>query len=200
MKQFAITIFLFLALAFQASQAQITYGIKGGLNYSSTTFTNDSYKTKGVFGVHIGGFGAYQIQDKLVLHSELLFSTEGNDWEYLVGNQNTGIMKMSLIRLPILLKYQLADNLYVEAGPQLSFLLSISQSIDDGEYVDLKYLYDKVFFGYGLGLSYDLKQVSDLLTVGLRYSGNFSYINNSDVGGEDVSSKLAQLTVGYRLR
>lgn len=189
---FVFTLFFF----YQLSYAQLSYGINGGINASMIKFSNDRYETSPKFGMHLGVFGSYPLNEKIALRPELYFSTEGNKWN---TKNSVGDVKLNQIRIPILFTYQVNDKLFIEAGPQYHLLLSISQKTNDEERVDLKYLYKSGVIGFGVGASYSIDELLQGLSVGLRYNGDLSPINSSNVGGGDLYTKLIQLNLSYQI-
>lgn len=111
----------FLAVAIPA-QAQLRFGIKGGLNITSVHFDSDLLKSDNVTGFHIGpmieatmpllGFG---------FDAALLYSQKGME------SSSSGVkttMKTSYIDVPVNLKWKFGLPIvkaYLAAGPYASF-------------------------------------------------------------------------------
>lgn len=192
---------IFLLLAFvtisNLSLAQISYGVKGGLNISAISFSNESYETSPRVGFHLGGFGNYSLNEQLSLQAELFYSGEGNKWEFQNGTE--GIIRQNQLRIPILVKFKIGDKLFLEAGPQYTILLSITQSIDNGDFDDIKSFYKSGNLGYALGASYDLENLLPGLAAGLRYNGGFGQITKSSVDGGELRNSVIQVNVFYTL-
>ncbi len=122
--------FLYLiVLLFSINQnyaQDIKIGIKAGLNFSQiigggernrTTF--DAFQA-GLMG-HIG------IDDKFAIQPELIYSRQGYGIEdraiFLKNSPVGGYIRLDYINLPVLLKYYLVSQLFIEAGPQLGYFL-----------------------------------------------------------------------------
>lgn len=113
-------------LSFSVSNAQkIDFGVKGGLNLSSTNPGSGMQ-----LGIHLGGFAEYKFNDKFAIQPELLYSKEGGKNEYsdvffLTTDVYNYSQKISLsnITLPIIFKYYVSDKFSIEAGPQINFLI-----------------------------------------------------------------------------
>lgn len=111
----------FLAVAIP-SQAQLRFGVKGGLNITSVHFDSDLLKSDNVTGFHIGpmieatmpllGFG---------FDAALLYSQKGME------SSSSGVkttMKTSYIDVPVNLKWKFGLPIvkaYLAAGPYASF-------------------------------------------------------------------------------
>lgn len=111
----------FLAVAIPA-QAQLRFGVKGGLNITSVHFDSDMFKSDNVTGFHIGpmieatmpllGFG---------FDAALLYSQKGME------SSSSGVkttMKTSYIDVPVNLKWKFGLPIvkaYLAAGPYASF-------------------------------------------------------------------------------
>lgn len=111
----------FLAVAIPA-QAQLRFGIKGGLNITSVHFDSDLLKSDNITGFHIGpmieatmpllGFG---------FDAALLYSQKGME------SRSSGVkttMKTSYIDVPVNLKWKFGLPIvkaYLAAGPYASF-------------------------------------------------------------------------------
>ncbi|MDQ3290622.1 MAG: PorT family protein [Bacteroidota bacterium] len=217
MKKIVFLLFSALTISF-ASQAQI--GIKLGANLSNLAGDlkhEDLNKNKIGF---VGGL-SYNIplsgDNFLSLQPELLYSMKGYKYADVTvteidpitsqSNQVTyeGKVNYSYLDLPILLKVN-AGPIFFEAGPQLSYLLSIKdntektingvdfesyQKIDKDKLAELE-------IGYAAGLGF---QAPMGITIGLRYNGSFSHLAKDDNGDElaNARNSLYQATVGFRL-
>src|SRR5204863_281699 len=75
MKKLLLLPILFAAIV---ANAQISIGIKGGVNVSNFTGNNfDTIKANSLVAFHIGAFLRFKFGRHLVLHPELLFSSQG---------------------------------------------------------------------------------------------------------------------------
>lgn len=188
-------LFFCICLLTNSAFAQSGFGLKAGANFSNLKFSNASYSTKTVVGVHAGVFYQASIGKKAALQPEVFFSTEGNKWK---TTTTTGVVYESQVRVPLLLQYKIIAGFYAEAGPQYSLLVSIKQSRNGGEKEDIREFYKLGTFGYAFGAGYGFKGKLSALRAGLRYNGDFSRINNQDVGGNDLKNRMLQLSIMYR--
>ncbi|RYU80270.1 porin family protein [Hymenobacter persicinus] len=196
------------------ARAQVRLGLKAGVNNTRLGGRlYDSYAAK--FGFHAGvmanvdvtGDGFFSIQPEL-LYSQKGFAMHS---EYVDVFQNSckaeGTINYSYLDLPVLLKVN-ARGLIFEAGPQLSYLLRVHNTVKstvDGTEVSSAYLGGKLEdarrleWGYAAGLGY---QFAAGPLVGLRYHGNFQEFGKDGVRATDFNNArnvAFQLYAGYLL-
>lgn len=106
---------LVFLLVVKASIAQVSYGIKGGLNFSNvySTSLNTNFKQ----GFHAGVYGKINLLI-LAVQPEILFSQRG----YV--EQNVKDVTLNYIDIPVMLKIKVFPMLSIDAGPQFSYLLN----------------------------------------------------------------------------
>lgn len=205
-----------VVLGFMTTQAQeIKFGAKVGLNGS--TLTGDVEDAKMIFGAHVGGFAEIKITDKFSFQPELLFSMQGAKNEYSESEEFGGdvysyseetTVKLNYLNVPLMAKYYATQKFFVEAGPQVGFLVSaksdyeytekINGSVDysdseDG--IDVKDNFKSVDFGFNFGLGYEF---TENIFAGARY--NFGFSDITDVSGFDdkVNNGVFQVSFGYK--
>lgn len=188
---------LVLALLFTASlaKAQLSCGLKGGLNISDIVINNVidpdgesdfNFKT----GLHGGVFAIAEVGTRTGLSAELLYSNKGVN----------AINKIHLhyISLPVLVRYALADKLFAEAGPELGYLIEATS-----RYGNMSSTYDnKIDLGIDIGLQYNLMPK---MIFGLRFNAGISSVIKSPAipitQGEKVryQNRVLQFSIGYIL-
>lgn len=121
-------------LSVSAIQAQVVrLGAKCGVNFS--TFNDDDLgDVKSRTGFHIGGLVEVPISERFSLQPEILYSSQGA--EYSDSGTELGVdysykitEKLDYIQVPIMAKFYVVEGFAIEAGPQVSFLVS-----SEGEY------------------------------------------------------------------
>lgn len=146
-----ISAFLITAGSDQAFSQQTEIGFKGGFNIYSLNFENNA-KTGNRTTIQysfIGRFYPVQIRP-LTLQTELNFSPQG------VHLKSTdAVIRLDHINVPILLQYRLDNNIRVQAGPQLGFLMN-TWADQDGATYDIANRFRKVDLSLSTGLSYPL--------------------------------------------
>lgn len=198
---------------FVSAQAQeVRFGVKGGINFSSmttkgnTAFADISSRT----AFHLGALAEIPFGESFSLQPEILYNSIGakasfaeeiNDVDY----REEWHIKFGYLSVPIMAKYYLIEGFAIEAGPQISLLLSakgdyknnITGSIKD---LNLKDFYKKIDFGVGVGASYRID-------MGMFFSARYVigvldvFDNDSDADEDDVvtlrKNNVFQISVGY---
>lgn len=184
---FIIVFFISLKTFAQTSSSGL--GLKAGANYARFTsnkeadFTNDAefkYKT----GFYAGGFLNYEISKKFQFQPELLIALQGSKIETTVESRrgfetNPTIStfkattnELSLL-LPLEFRFLVTDRFFLEAGPQLVYVLDRKEVINENPYSpnggsngSVGYDYDKFDFGFNVGTGF---QLSDDLAITGRF-------------------------------
>ena len=100
----------------------MSFGVKGGLNVSSVTNTDqDGVNSKSLIGFHVGFFSEFMISDNFAIQPELLYSAQGVKLE---SDGDNGDVKLDYINIPVMAKYYVANTFSLEFGPQIGFLVS----------------------------------------------------------------------------
>jgi hypothetical protein len=123
------TLGLILAVCFYASQAQISYGVKGGVNVNDISFAGFPSEIKvhneTNLGIHFGIYGTLPISSKLQLITEIQFTQRGiktvitEPFRY-TANQTD----LYYIEIPISLSYSVIKKLAVDLGVNSSYRLN----------------------------------------------------------------------------
>lgn len=171
----------FLGLA-KINAQDISYGVKGGLNFATIIGDNTS-KDQTVTAFNLGAMAEIKISEKFSFQPELLYSGQGYD----SGIPSEGIIALNYLNIPFMAKYYVTKKLSFEAGPQIGFLLSTKGGTED-----YKHLFKTADIGVNLGIGYKLDSG---LNFGVRYDLGLSNIN--DVGASTNRNGVLQFTVGY---
>jgi hypothetical protein len=106
-----------LCAALHLNAQDIRFGAKAGLNLSSLGGDAAySYDTKP--GFHLGGVLEIPFSDAIMIQPEALISLQGS------GGFYQDDLNFWYLTIPVVAKYNVWDELYIEAGPQVSILLS----------------------------------------------------------------------------
>lgn len=164
------------------TQAQISYGVKAGVNL--TKFSgSDIGDNQFLVGFAGGGLINYKLADAISLQGELLYSLEGASYK----GEGSSKIKASYINIPILAQYNHASGFYAETGPQVGFLISAKQSYN-GNSNDIKDDFKKINFSWGLGAGYKL---TNGLGIGARYN-----LGITSIADGDANVKLGGFHIG----
>jgi hypothetical protein len=217
-----IVLLLLAGLSFTFAQAQSAkIGLKAGANYSNIAGdleNEDVYQNK--FGFNGGFTFNFPIagDNFLSLQPELLYSQKGyqyKDVEYTSLNplrlgqkvRSKGDRNFNYLDLPVLLKVN-AGGIYLEGGPQLSYLVGIRDNTET-QYADgtkdetwtkmEKDHLEEFEIGYAAGIGF---QASNGLTLGVRYNGSISDLAKSDPNSDELVNarhSVFQLQLGFLL-
>ncbi len=171
-------VLLALLLTAGLSQAQsVTFGIKGGANFSTidgkTGSQNLDYKT----GYHVGAIMEVSLFRILDIQPEIIYSTQGAKVEN--GGKD---IELNYINVPIMLKLGLVPGVVnLEVGPQFGFLTD----------KNIAKTYETEDFDYALagGLGVDL---GNTFFIQARYVAGLSEVSKK----AELKNNTIQLSVG----
>lgn len=95
---------------------QLGIGIKGGANFSNMS-ADDYYTTSSITSYHAGVYANFKFSEKWGLTPEVLWSSQGSDFDNMEFVTN-------YVTVPIMLRWRIIDLISLEAGPQLNILTS----------------------------------------------------------------------------
>jgi len=189
-------IFLIAALALSAVavNAQATFGIKAGANFSNLKTTGDeseSLDTK--VGLNIGGLANIPISEMFRVQPELVFSMEGAKEE-----EDEVKLKLNLnyINVPVLLQYN-SSGFIAETGPQIGFLIGAKSKVefdDEEEEEDIKENFENINFSWAIGLGYKLPSG---FGFNARYNLGLSNIAKDATGDDKLKASTIQVGIFY---
>jgi len=176
-----------IALATRA-QSNVHLGLKAGVNVASLKIENgDDLDSKASFNV--GGLAHIHVTKHFAIQPELILSGQGG--KYDVGN-STGKVNLTYLNIPVLGQYMFGDGFRLETGPQLGFLLSAKNKLNNVT-VDVKNSYKTTDFSWAFGVGY----VSEMgLGADLRYNLGLSNIN--DASSTNVQNRVLSLGLFYQ--
>jgi len=206
---FSLTICLLIA-AVSYAQNDISYGIKGGLNYSNLVYefedsNNDFLDFNAKVGFYAGGFINISLSDKFALQPELLYSSQGakldidysqvlifdqNDPTFLENEEDVNV-KQSKLLLPILLQYKIGSDFSLFLGPQITYTLNFETEVDSGDELVVSRFQDDDKIGIDVSARLGYK-VSENMMIELGY---FRGLTNQN----SVKSSVFQLGLAHKL-
>jgi hypothetical protein len=189
------------------------FGVIAGIN-SATYNDNDmpagqNYSVDSKTSMHIGAFvnipfgGTFRFQPGLVYNG--LGSKVGQYPRRLTGTGFAGTYDnfeedLHYLSVPLLLQMQSKSGIFVEAGPQIGFLLSAKQDGPGDDEYDIKAGYDKMDVGASVGLGY-------LTRIGLGFKAGYYFGlaniiedgggNNSSNNGPELKNRALQFSLVY---
>ena len=148
MKKLLLTYFALFSVNIAFAQ-DVHFGIKAGLNATNLRYEGRSesdYK----LGVHAGGLAHIHVTRKFAIQPELLYSGMGGEQKGSDTKYN-----FNYLAIPVLGQYMFGDGFRVQAGPQVSFLLSAKREVDNNE-VNIIDNYRTIDLSLPVGFSYVL--------------------------------------------
>ncbi len=181
--------------------AQLSYGLKGGLNLASLSnkdLVTENGKMKP--SIYVGGFAEYRFSSFIAGSVELVYSRQGISDSF--DDEDFGSvkdrMRLNYLNLPILAKiYLIGDQLSLDLGPQVGFMLNAKEWMKaDGETgtEDQTDLFKTVDVSAAMGLSYN---IGNIILQG-RYNLGLTDIVKDNDGDKKFKNGVIQLGVGYR--
>jgi len=168
------------------AQAQVSLGLKGGLNFANLDVTNLEGTYHNRTGYHLGAFALFKFA-KIGIQPELVYSQQGSK----VHDPNLGDFEsnFSYVNVPVLLKLYTVGGLNLQVGPQFGFLTSAKK---DGENIEDQLRNSDTSLALGVGWDLPLR-----LSVDVRY--NLGLKNISDEAVYDIKNQVWQVSLGFKL-
>ncbi len=179
---------------FAAANAQIKFGVKGGISSSTIKMDDiitvtqgvDEYSLEGIKSGTVGFHAGLMTQVTffgVFIQPELYFSSTGGDVEVTnLITQDVNIRKMEFKKLdiPVLVGFKFGPA-RVNAGPVASIIIdSKADLIDEAGYEEK---FKGASFGYQAGVGLDLLKT---ISLDIRYEGNLSKLGDGvNIEGED---------------
>lgn len=177
-----------ILIACAAVAQQTSFGIKGGVNFSSVE-VEDGEDFEGKTGIHLGGLAHIHITRHFALQPELVFSMQGGEDE----SENMKL-KLNYVNIPLLAQYMTADGFRLQTGPQLGILATAEQKFGDVE-VDTDDDISTVDFAWTFGAGYLFRSG---FGIDARY--NLGISNISDDESFEARNRVFQLGVFYQFK
>jgi hypothetical protein len=205
----SIITLLLISITTNAQQEYFEYGFKGGINLSNVTGDGDkvsNYETRA--SMNIGAYGLYKILPKLGIQAELLYSEQGFsdrfDSEIEGIDEIKSLTRMQYINLPVLASYNLIEQLWIEGGMQVGYLVNAEeereerstdgsdQLISETKTIDQTSRYESLKLGLLGGLRYKLSQN---FMVQARYEKSINDVDKEPAG--DQFNEVWSFSIGF---
>ena len=175
-KAFFLIVTLLTISQITTAQSNLRFGVKAGLNYAN--FTNTEVKTDAITSYHAGIIMEFSLFDNLAIQPELLYSTVGASYDNSITDVKN---ELGYISIPVLAKFNLSETLFIEAGPQGSFLLNKKDEVFDD--------YNRFDFSVNAGLGV---KITENLFASARYNLGVTEIARD----ADAKNSVVQLSLG----
>ncbi len=197
MKKVKILIVLFASVLFlnhAQGQVQASFGIKGGVNFSSINVTDAQATWDGKTGYHIGAFALFKVT-AFAIQPEFIFSQQGAKVNYQAQDIEANF---SYLNVPIIAKFYLPLGLNLQLGPQFGFLTTAESDynpVNAQGGTDLKEYYKNSDVSLGMGIGWDLPLK---ISIDARYNLGLTEIeDNASLGA--TKNQVFQISVGFKL-
>lgn len=187
-------------------------GVKAGINSSHLTGTFSpkigiQYPKQGKLGAVFGAFGQYSLSEKFSLQTELLYSIEGEVYEYYSTQSGTTAREsydftFYYVRIPIFLKYYPVRKFNIFAGPYVDYMIHANLRLEveteltkDVLDTDINKAFSTWHYGISGGVGYEFDFG---LSLDLRYTLGINDIVDLDVFVfTDTRQSILTLALGY---
>jgi hypothetical protein len=187
-----------LLVCFAASAAysqSLSFGIRGGINIAKevASISGTSISTDSNVGLLLGSYLTVMTSEKFGIQPELIYAKFGGSAS---ANGQTGSDSYNYLSLPVMLRYNASENISIQAGPQIGFLLSANSSLGS-QSIDVKDKMNGIDFGAAFGLGFDFGSFS----AGARYYLGLSNVIKDVPIGIDIkqTNNAIQIFVGYTI-
>ena len=198
-KSILMSIGLLILSVMSYGQAQVAFGLKGGLNLAKLDISQGVSNVDNRTGFHGGAFALIKLT-KIGIQPEVLFSKQGATYKV---NTTDVDANFDYINVPVLLKLYLAGGLNLQLGPQFGFLttseiVSTTSSIKTTQ--DVKSLLDKKYeMAVAAGIGWDLPFG---VTLDARYNiglSDIEYKATTTSPPVTFKNQVIQISLGYKL-
>ncbi|WP_455585109.1 porin family protein [Bacteroides sp.] len=180
------------------AQAQLKWGLKGGLNMSKASFSGSDFKSDNYTGFFIGPMAEFTIPIiGLGIDGAVEYSQKGIKLE--AGNVSESLKQKS-IEVPINLKYTIGLGsmlgVFIAAGPQFGFDLNS----DEWKFYDEDFSFKKSNFSLNVGVG---AKLINHLQVGVNYNiplgktAEYDGVVSTARNAFSAKSKTWQVSVAY---
>ncbi len=191
-----LILLLLLSFFVFTSNAQ-TFGVKGGLNLASLSFSEDvDNSIKSLLGVHVGPVAEFELQEGLYFNTGLLFSLKGAKMKY---GEESASTSLNYLEIPLNVAYKFStgekSKFFAQAGPYLGYALS-GKTKYGGESESINFKEDglkRFDFGLGVGLGIELGSI----VPSVSYQLGLSNLNDDSEMDVKVKNKVFQISIAY---
>lgn len=174
--------------------AQVTFGIKAGLNNSTLGGDDaDIPGKKSNTGFNVGVIAGIPLSTNFVFQPEIMYSAnQGMEFRPTTNSETN--YNLNYVNIPLMLKYK-ARGFYGEAGPYFGFLTSGKIKTKTGSTTtetDIKDSFDGTDMGVALGTGYVMNSG---LGFGVRY--NMGLQNIYDATSPEFKNRYWQVNLIY---
>lgn len=196
---------LFLSLGVVAGTFAFaqSFGIKGGMNVSSISKDVNLSDTKSKIGFNAGAFVNVPIAEGFSIQPEVLYNDLGSKTEVL-GTKTEYSTNLGYVSVPVMVQYNVTPELYLEAGPEFSFLVNSNNKLKS----DIGLLNNRTFdlkkdnlntfnFGVGIGAGY---YFTPNVGITARYTAGVTNIGKEKSLLSESKNNVFQVGLAYKFK
>lgn len=201
---------LFLSLGLVAGTFAFaqSFGIKGGMNVSSISKDATLSDTKSKIGFNAGAFVNIPIAEGFSIQPEVLYNDLGSKTEYtlpVLGTKTEFSTNLGYVSVPVMVQYNITPELYLEAGPEFSFLVNSNNKLKS----DIELLNNRTLdlikkenlntfnFGLGIGAGY---YFTPNIGVTARYTAGLTNIGKEKLALSESKNNVFQVGLAYKFK
>ncbi len=180
------------------ADAQLSFGVKGGLNFVNVT-NAAGINAGSRSGYMFGGYISQKSKNLLGFRSEIMLSRQGYNYK---SNSNTSTVNLDYLLMPQLLVLNFTRKFQVQAGGQIAFLMNAKvDSTGSGGRGSLFDYFNR--FDYGLAGGIEIFPVSGLF-LGGRINISLQNLNKGTSPGPSflpkdfIKNNVAQFYAGWK--
>ena len=193
MKQTLSVLLIFILFSTLSAEAQVGFGLKGGLNLSTLNIDDPELSYDSRTGSHAGIFLRGKF-DKIGIQPELLLFTQNGDLKSsLFGTAKESFTYLSI---PLIFKFYPVGGLNLQVGPQFGFLIDGDREVNSvlgSDTYDITDYYKKSDLSVSVGGGYDFNFG---LGLDVRYNIGVKDINDA-ANGEQAKSRIFLISLGW---
>ncbi|SJZ98916.1 Outer membrane protein beta-barrel domain-containing protein [Chitinophaga eiseniae] len=136
------------------AQKKVSYGLKGGLNLSNYNAKFDYFRA----GIYAGVFAEIKLKERWAVQPEIMYYRNGGRGTYMLFSpvHNASERKEDYISIPIMFKYYALPKLYLEAGPEVNYVVSAKEKADGRNFNLIDSYQDRLSVSGSVGIGYQL--------------------------------------------
>jgi hypothetical protein len=182
---------------FRRAEPKFGYGVKAGVNISSQSTTNKeaNYDIRDIVRYNGGGYCNYYVYKFLAIQPELMLSGKGVHWKDFYDDMKD---ILTYIDIPLIIKYQPAKFINIQAGPQIGFRLKAMQKdMETAVKTEINDYYYGLDYGLACGVEANLPNNVNLT---VRYVFGLAPATTDVLYVDPWYNNFLQLSLGYRLK
>lgn len=171
MNKFFGLLSLLTAVAFSGQ----SFGVKGGVNISTISKDNSWNDTNSKVGYYAGLYMHAPVNTIFSIQPELIYNNVGVKYD---NGKTSHTLNLDYVAMPIMFQFEPIPKFYLEAGPQLGFLVSNKNKYETDNKTIIekdKDAYNPFDLSGALGLGFRFNNMS----LGVRYLAGFTDIKKN---------------------